>query len=138
MWPPPLLEERPPFVQALGVSILPVLFGGLCGYFLSHDKTVYAVLTLLAVIGGIANGFEHVGARAGLLRGLFSSALFAGAIVLFHVIENGPNVADLPAPLGVMAVIYTLVGGAFGALGGALRARMTRRRDDVQRDAAVA
>lgn len=130
MWPPPLLEERPAALQVLSVSVLPVLFGGLCGYLLSRNGSLYAILTLVALLGGIANGFEHATPREGLLRGLFSAALFAIAIVVFHELGNRPADEELPAPLGVMAVIYTLIGGALGALGGWLRARMSRRRVD--------
>lgn len=126
MWPPPLLRDRPPVVQLILVSVLPVVFGAICGVLLSRSAAAYSILTLLGVVGGVSAGFEHVGVREGLARGAAGGVLFALAIVIVHEIGGRPAEADLPASLGVMAVIYALLGTAFGALGGWLRERRER------------
>lgn len=127
MWPPPLLRDRPRAVQVFLAVILPVLFGAVCGYLLGLNGIAYDILTLLGVLGGINAGYEHLGAREGLVRGVVGGALFALAIVVVHDLTGKAPEADLPASLGVMAVIYTVLGTAFGALGGVLRRRAEHR-----------
>jgi hypothetical protein len=123
MWPPPLLDDRPTGMQVLLAFVVPAVFGGICGYVLGHSESAYTILTTLAVIGGISAGFEHVGADEGVRRGFVGGGLFAVSILVVHAIEGSTPPFDLPAPLGVLAIVYFLLGMAFGALGGWLRAR---------------
>lgn len=123
MWPPPLLRERPRALQVVAVVVLPIVFGAICGWLLGESDTAYQVLVALGVIGGINAGFEHATVREGLLRGIAGGVLFAASIVVVHEIRGVEAAAELPADLGVMAVIYAVLGAAFGALGGWLRHR---------------
>jgi hypothetical protein len=131
MWPPPLLRERSPTLQVVGVFLMPIVFGGLCGWLLGESDTAYEIVTALGILGGISAGYEHAGWREGLVRGLTGGALFAVTIVVVHEARGVEAVANLPASLGITAVIYVLFGILFGALGGALRARQDAARARV-------
>ncbi len=127
MWPPTLLDDRPQGQQVFIVFLLPAIFGGLCGYLLGHSEIAFTVLTTLGILGGINSGFEHIGAGDGVRRGFLGGVIFAGSLVAVHLIEGSTAPFDLPAPLGVMAIIYATLGTGFGALGGWLRWRREGR-----------
>ena len=123
MWPPPLLEDHPRPLQIILAVVIPALFGLITGYFLGVSEGTYLVLSALGVLGGVAAGFDHVGAAAGAKRGLLAGAIFGAAILIAHEIHGEPAKADLPEPAVLLVVITALLGMAFGALGGWLRER---------------
>src|SRR3954469_12090770 len=119
---PPLLRNRPVPVQIVLVVIVPALFGAICGWLLGVNKTVYLVLSILALLGGYAAGTEHKGAGRGALRGLLGGSLFGGAILLTnHALDKTPK-ADLPHPHIWLLAITAGIGCILGALGGRARA----------------
>ena len=121
---PPLLEERPRQVQVLLAVVVPVVYGLVTGYFLGKSESAYTILGLLAAIGGVGAGFDHLGARAGARRGALGGALFGAAVLIGHEIQGGAAKADIPSP-GILLVVVTVVFGiALGALGGYLRGRV--------------
>ena len=120
---PPLLKERPQGLQVLLGVVVPVVYGALTGWFLGKSEGVYAVLSVLAAIGGIGAGFDHLGAAAGARRGALGGVLFGAALLIGHEIEGSDPTAKLPSP-GILLIVVTVVFGiALGALGGRLRAR---------------
>jgi len=123
-----LFRQRPAVVQIIGGLVLPPAFGALCGFMLGTSAPAYNVLMLLAGIGGVLNGFEHAGAREGVLRGLVGGVLFVAALVAIFELRGAPALVPLPAALPVMAVIYAVMGMPLGALGGWLRRRSEARR----------
>ena len=78
---PPLLKERPQGLQVLLGIVVPVVYGALTGWFLGKSEGVYAVLSVLAAIGGIGAGFDHHGAAAGARRGALGGVLFGAALL---------------------------------------------------------
>ena len=124
---PPLLEEHPQSVQVALAIVLPIVYGAITGYFLGVSEGTYLVLSVIGVLGGIGAGFDHLGAAAGAKRGLVAGALFGGSILIAHEIHGADAKADLPDPAIVLVVVTTVLGIAFGALGGWLRARATAR-----------
>ncbi len=120
---PPLLEERPQGVQVLLAIVVPVVYGAVTGYFLGKSEGVWVVLNLLAAIGGVGAGFDHLGARAGARRGALGGALFGAALLIGHEIQGGDPKASIPHP-GILLIVVTVVlGVALGALGGYMRGR---------------
>ena len=128
MWPPLLLVRRPLAVQVILVAVLPVAFGALCGAVLGSSQPWFNVLMLVATLGGIGGGFEHAGARSGLLRGLVSGMLFAGSLLVTFETRGVPALTPLPASLPAVSVGYAVMGMPLGALGGWLRRRSAGRR----------
>ena len=124
---PPLLLEQPRSIRVLLAVVLPALYGALTGYFLGVSEVTYLVLSALGVLGGIGAGFDHLGAAAGAKRGLIAGSIFGGSILIAHEIHGAEAKADLPKPAILLIVITTILAVGFGALGGWLRERATRR-----------
>ena len=125
---PPLLRDRPRAAQVVLAVVAPVVFGAVCGYVLGSSEGGFNLLMLLAGVGGIGAGFEHLGPREGAIRGIVGGVLFTAALVVCFGVRGVPAVVPLPAPLAAMAVIYAVMGVPLGALGGRLRARSETRR----------
>jgi hypothetical protein len=119
----PLLEERPTAAQVTLAIIVPAIYGAITGYVLGHSKAVYSLLGLLAALGGIAAGYEHVGAAEGARRGALGGTIFGAAIVIAHAIQGGAAKASIPSPAVLLVVVTAVFGILLGALGGYLRGR---------------
>jgi hypothetical protein len=124
---PPLLEERPRGVQVLLAVIVPGVYGAVTGYLLGKSESAYTILGLLAAIGGIGAGFDHLGAAAGMRRGALGGLIFGAALLIGHELEGSAAKADIPSPGILLLVITVVLGVAFGALGGYLRSRTASR-----------
>ena len=125
---PPLLKEHPRWLQVFLALILPAAYGAVTGYFLGISEGTYLVLSIIGILGGIGAGFDHMGAAIGLRRGIVAGLIFGSSILIAHEIHGADAKADLPDPEIVLVAITTGLGAAFGALGGWLRERITRRR----------
>jgi len=128
VWPPPLLRQRPLAVQLVITVVLPAAFGALCGAMLGASALWFNVLMLAAGVGGIFGGFEHAGARSGVLRGLVGGVVFAASLLVSFEVRGLAALAPLPASVPIMAVAYAIMGLPLGALGGWLRGRSEDRR----------
>lgn len=137
MHAPPLLLSRPPVLRIVIAVVVPALFGLLTGYLLTTSETAYLVLSILGVVGGIGAGFEHPRAGEGAARGLAGGLLFGTMILLGAALVGDPATAKLPDPPGVLVAITTVLGVVFGAIGGALRGRVERRRVGAPRGRAA-
>jgi hypothetical protein len=121
---PPLLEERPRALQILFAVVVPVVYGGITGWVLGKSEGAWLVLNLLAAIGGVGAGFDHLGAAAGARRGALGGALFGAAVLIGHEIQGDDPITSIPHP-GILLIVLTVgFGVALGALGGRLRARV--------------
>src|SRR3954452_17921470 len=105
-------------LQLLLARLVPAGSGGLCGYLLGVNKTVYLVLSLLAIAGGYVAGQEHDGAGEGAIRGLIGGALFGSMILLVHEATGKSAKADMPDPKIILVAITAVAGVILGALGG--------------------
>jgi hypothetical protein len=124
----PLLVDRPPVLQLVIAVAVPAIFGLFCGIMLGVSGPVYVIASLLAILGGIGAGFDHLGAGEGAIRGVVGGALFGTMILVAHELSGADAKTSLPHPAIVLVVATTLLGAAFGAIGGALRARVERRK----------
>jgi hypothetical protein len=125
---PPLLRQRSLAAQLVLAVVAPVAFGALCGYVLGSSEPAFNLLMVLAGVGGVLAGFEHLDARQGAIRGIVGGVLFTGALVVCFIVRGAPMVAHLPLALPGMAVLYAVMGVPLGALGGRLRKRAEARR----------
>lgn len=123
---PPLLEEHPRNTQIVLAIVIPAIFGAVTGYFLGVSEGVYLVLSILAVLGGIGAGFDHHGAAEGAKRGALGGTLFGAFTLIAHEIHGADATAHLPEPAIILVVITAMLGVLFGAIGGWIRARMSR------------
>ena len=120
----PLLSEREPGVRILLVIVIPAIFGAVTGYFLGVSKGAYVILSLIAFLGGIGAGLDHLGAAAGAKRGVVGGTIFGASVLIAHEIHGATAKADLPDPAIVLVAITAVLGALLGALGGYLRGRM--------------
>ena len=123
----PLLAARSPTLQVLSAIVLPIVFGLICGIALGVNGALYGVLSVLAILGGIGAGYEHFDAAEGAARGLAGGMLFGTFILFGHAVAGTHAKAALPNPHVVLVLLTVLGGVGFGAAGGALRRRHTRR-----------
>jgi hypothetical protein len=124
---PPLMSEHPRGVQILLVGVVPAVYGAITGYFLGVSEAVYLVLSIVGIVGGIAAGFDHVGAKAGAIRGIAAGAIFGGFILIAHEIHGEDAKADLPDPAILLIILTTVLAIAFAATGGWLRGRAEQK-----------
>jgi uncharacterized membrane protein len=95
---------------------------------LGVSAPVYVVASLLAILGGIGAGFDHLGAGEGAVRGAVGGLLFGVAIVATHALAGNDAKTSIPHPAIVLAIVTAILGALLGALGGALRARVEARK----------
>jgi hypothetical protein len=117
-----LQEEGRPYGRPSAV-IPAIVLGAVAGILLGVSEPLYLVVSLLAAAGGVAAGFEHLGAAAGAIRGLIGGGLYGAALLIAHQIEGSAAKANLPDPQILLVVLTVIIGAALGALGGWLRAR---------------
>jgi xanthine/uracil permease len=119
---PPLLSSRPIPLQVALAGGVPALFGALCGWLLGVSEVAYVVLAVpVAILGGMAAGFEHTEPRQAAVRGLIGGALFGGFILIVHELTGKEPKADLPEPPIVLAVVTAVIGSGLGAIGAGWR-----------------
>jgi hypothetical protein len=123
MKPPPLFSALPTPMQVQIAGIGPLLVGAVCGFLLDVSAAGYWVMSGLGAAGGIAGGFEHIGARAGARRGFVAGVLFGSGMVIAHAISGGHALAAIPSPSALLIVITAAGGTLLGAIGGAARQR---------------
>lgn len=124
---PPLLSEHARPVQLVLAGVVPALYGALTGVFLGISEPVYLVLSLIGILGGVGAGFDHIGPRAGALRGIVAGSVFGGFILIAHEIHGQEAEAHLPEPAILLVAITTGLAVPLAALGGWLRERQERK-----------
>jgi hypothetical protein len=123
----PLLEEHPLPLQLVLAGVVPLAFGALTGYFLGTSEGAYLVCSVIAILGGIGAGFDHLGPGEGAKRGILGGTLFSAGILIAHEIHGAEAQAEIPHPAILIVPIFAILGMLFGALGGWLRDRATTR-----------
>jgi xanthine/uracil permease len=115
---PPLLSSRPLPLRIVVAGVVPAAFGSICGWLVGVSEVAYLILAVpVAILGGIAAGFEHTKPREAALRGLIGGGLFGGFILIVHELIGDEPKAHLPEPPIVLAVVTAVIGSALGAIG---------------------
>jgi hypothetical protein len=121
---PPAFEDRPFWLQLVGLVVVPMIFGVLSGFALGWSEVLYLVMVgPIALIGGFLGGIEHRGFEDGFVRGLLGGLVYGSFILLGHKIAGTDPKAELPDPQVGLVILTTVVGGILGGLGGRFRAR---------------
>lgn len=120
----PLFRERPVAVQVILGLVVPAAFGAIVGIALGISSTLYWVLSLVALVGGVLGGLEHRDGWEGADRGLVGGAVFGTFLLIAHAIAGTHAHTKLPGFEPFLAVVTAIVGMLAGALGGSLRYRV--------------
>jgi hypothetical protein len=130
MHTPTLFRDRPRVVQLVLGGLVPLAFGAVVGIVLGVSAGVYWVLAVLAGLGAVLAGFEHMDGWGGADRGLAGGAIFAIGVLVAHAIAGTHAKVSLGGFPPFLIVIDALAGMFLGALGGrigrGLRERQTR------------
>ena len=135
MHAPTLFRDRPRPVQiALGGAV-PLVFGAVVGIFVGVSAGAYWALAVLAGLGAVLAGFEHLDGWGGADRGLVGGALFGLGILLAHAIAGTHAKVSLGGFPPLLIVIDAIFGMLLGALGGRIARGMRERREVVGKTA---
>ena len=104
----------------------PAVFGALGGFLLATDATAYWILTVVAVLGGLAGGFDHSTGRGAAGRGLLSGSAFGAGLISAYAFHGGVALVEIPSPAGLLVPIAAGSGVVLGIAGSALRRKGTR------------
>jgi hypothetical protein len=109
-------------LRVVVAGVVPAVFGAICGWVLGVSEIVYVILAVpVAILGGVAAGFEHTAPREAAVRGLIGGAIFGGFILLVHELTGEEPKAELPHPPIVLMAVTAVVGSLLGAVGAGWR-----------------
>ena len=113
--------------QIVGVVVVTMVFGILCGFALGWNEIVYYILVgPIALAGGFYGGMEHRSADEGGVRGAMAGLVYGSFVLLGLEILNADPKAYLGKPQSGLVFVTTIVGGIVGALGASYRVRRER------------
>jgi hypothetical protein len=131
MHTPTLFRDRPRTVQIVLGGAVPLVFGAVVGIVLGVSAGVYWALAVIAGLGAVLAGFEHMDGWGGADRGLAGGVLFAIGILVAHAIAGTHAKVSLGSFPPLLIVLDGIVGMFLGALGGRLARGMTERQEVV-------
>jgi hypothetical protein len=130
----PLLRERSRAVQVILAGLVPAAFGAVTGLALGWSAAAYWVLSLLALIGAVVAGLEHLDGWGGADRGLLGGTLFGTFLLLAHLVAGGDAKVSLPEIQPVLVIFTAIVGMFASALGGRLRRVLIKPQPQAEDD----
>jgi hypothetical protein len=104
---PPLLADRPPAHRAPLIIVPALLLGFLAGAMLGVSAAAWAIVNVVATLGGIAAGFEHDGAASGARRGALGGLVFGLGVVLADALLVDHREAKLADPAILQPLVTT-------------------------------
>jgi hypothetical protein len=131
MHTPTLFRDQPRPVQIVLGGAVPLVFGAVVGIVLGVSAGVYWALAVIAGLGAVLAGFEHMDGWGGADRGLAGGVLFAIGILVAHAIAGTHAKVSLGSFPPLLIVLDGIVGMFLGALGGRLARGMRERKEVV-------
>jgi hypothetical protein len=131
MHAPTLFRDRPRPVQIVLGGAVPLAFGAVVGILLGVSAGVYWALAVLAGLGAVLAGFEHMDGCGGADRGLAGGVLFAIGILVAHALAGTHAKVSLGSFPPLLIVLDGIAGMLLGALGGRLARGLRSRREPV-------
>jgi hypothetical protein len=124
---PPLFRERPREIQILLGGVIPAIAGAIAGVLVGASEVAYYLFGLLAAVGSVVAGLEHVDGWGGADRGFFAGLIYGIALLLMHWIVGTHAKVSLGGFPPFLAVLTAIIGMFLSAAGGRY-ARLRRKR----------
>jgi hypothetical protein len=124
---PVLLRDRSRPAQIVLAGVIPAAVGALAGVLVGASTTAYWIVAILAAVGSVVSGFEHLDGWGGADRGLLAGAIYGTALLVAHAIAGTHAKVSLGSFPPFLAVVTAIGGMLLCALGGRL-ARAQRER----------
>ncbi len=127
MLQPVLFRDRSRPVQIVLGGIIPAIVGAGAGVLIGASVAGYWIIAVVAGLGSVVSGFEHLDGWGGADRGLVSGAIYGTALLVAHAIAGTHAKVSLGSFPPLLAVVTAIIGMFLCALGGRL-ARAQRER----------
>ena len=131
MYTPTLFRDRPRSVQVILGGVVPCAVGAIAGVLVGVSAGAYWAVGVLAGLGGVLAGFEHLDGWGGADRGLVGGAIYGTSLLVAHALAGTHATVSLGSFPPLLAVVTAIIGMFLGALGGRL-ARVSRERTGDQ------
>jgi hypothetical protein len=134
MFSPVLFRDRSQPVQIVLGGVIPATIGAVAGVLVGTSATAYWIVAVVAGLGGVLSGFEHLDGWGGADRGLVAGAIYGIALLVAHAIAGTTAKVSLGSFPPLLAVVTAIIGMFLAALGGRLaRAQRERAGTNVER-----
>lgn len=130
MFSPVLFRDRSRPVQIVLGGVVPAIVGALAGVFIGTSTTAYWIVAIVAGLGGVLSGFEHLDGWGGADRGLVAGFVYGTSLLIAHAIAGTQAKVSLGSFPPLLAVVTAIIGMFLSALGGRM-ARALRERGEA-------
>ncbi len=134
MYSPPLFNQRSETEKVVIGAVIPALVGGVAGVLVGASAAAYWVLALLAAVGALLGGFEHIDGWDAADRGFFGGVIYGTSLLLVHELIHNHAKASLGSFPPFLVVVTAIAGTLLSAAGG--RAARAQRGRAVERSPA--
>src|SRR5947207_7446436 len=135
MYTPTLFRDRSRSVQVILGGVVPCAVGALAGVLVGVSAGAYWTLAVLAALGGVLAGFEHLDGWGGADRGLVGGAIYGTSLLVAHALAGTHATVSLGSFPPLLAVVTAIIGMFLGALGGRIARGMRERTGVSTREA---
>lgn len=125
---PVLFRDRPLPAQIILGGVFPAIIGAVAGVLIGISAAAYWVVAILAGVGALLAGFEHLDGWGGADRGLVGGTIYGIALLLMHALVGTHAKVSLGSFPPLLALVTAVVGAVLGASGG----RIARARREAQ------
>ena len=124
---PVLFRDRSRPAQIVRGGFVPAAIGAAAGVLVGVSATWYWVVAIVAGLGGVLSGFEHLDGWGGADRGLVGGGIYGAALLIAHAIAGTHAKVSLGSFPPLLAVVTAIIGMFLAGFGGRLaRARRER------------
>jgi hypothetical protein len=137
MHTPVLFRDRSRPAQVILGGVVPALVGALAGVLVGASSAAYWAVAVLAGVGSVISGFEHLDGWGGADRGLVGGAIYGTSLLLVHALVGTQAKVSLGSFPPLLAVFTAIIGMLLCAAGGRIARALRERNGAVVADETV-
>lgn len=134
MYAPMLFRERPRPAQVVLGGVVPAVIGAVAGILIGVSSAGYWVVAVLAAVGSVVSGFEHLDGWGGADRGFIAGAIYGASLLITHALVGTHAKVSLGSFPPLLAVFTAIIGMLLCAAGGRIARAQRERRSAVAVD----